>query len=204
MKKTIHIFIYVFFLVAVLFSLWLLGKNFIADRITIRGHSMEPVFHEGDRVWVGKLALRTRGVKAGDAVIYHHPAKDYFVCKRCIAAPGDSVRYARTAADTTLYSGIAYAPTKGDTVALDSLAFRRYAHAIAVETGSEPVWIEGAAFLDGKRLENYRFTRDWYYFLGDNRDHSVDSRHYGLIPKDKLLGVVMGKPPAFAKMREND
>ena len=192
MKKTIHIFIYVFFLVAVLFSLWLLGKNFIADRITIRGHSMEPVFHEGDRVWVGKLVLHTRGVKAGDIVVYHHPAKDYFVCKRCIAAPGDSVRYARTAADTTLYSGIGYAPAKGDSVALDSLAFRHYAHAIAFETGGDPVWIEGAAFLDGKRLEGYRFTRDWYYFLGDNRDYSVDSRHYGLIPKDKLPGVVRG------------
>ena len=167
---------------------------------------MEPVFCEGDRVWVGKLVLHTRGVKAGDIVVYHHPAKDYFVCKRCIAAPGDSVRYARSAADTTLYSGIGYAPAKGDSVALDSLAFRHYAHAIAFETGSDPVWIEGAAFLGGKRLEGYRFTRDWYYFLGDNRDHSVDSRHYGLIPKDKLLGVIMGavKPQDLAKVRGND
>lgn len=179
-------------LVAGILSCFILGRIFVLDRVTIRGRSMEPFFHEGDKVWISKIALCTRGVKAGDAVIYHHPAKDYFVCKRCIAAPGDSVRYAQSAADTTLYSGIGYAPAKGDTVVLDSVNFCRYAHAIAFETGGEPVWIEGAAFLDGKLLEHYRFTRDWYYFLGDNRNHSVDSRHYGLIPKDKLLGVVRG------------
>ena len=190
MKKFACLFVRVLLCGAVLFSAWLLGRAFVLDRITLRGHSMEPSFHAGEKVWVGKLAHRTRGIREGDAVVFSHPSKDYFVCKRCIAAPGDSVRYARTAADTTLFSGILYAPAKGDSVALDSLNFHRYAHAIAFETGSETVWIKGAAFLDGKRLERYRFSCDWYYFLGDNRDHSVDSRHYGLVPKDKVLGIV--------------
>lgn len=38
-----------------------------------------------------------------------------------------------------------------------------------------------------------RNAHDWYYFLGDNRDHSVDSRHFGLVPDYDIIGKVLLK-----------
>ena len=48
----------------------------------------------------------------------------------------------------------------------------------------------GVFYIDGRKQEEYTFTKDYYFFLGDNRINSSDSRYYGFIPKEKILGRV--------------
>lgn len=154
--------------------------------VVVQGHSMEPFLCDGDRV----LIRKTRTIDKGKKVVFHHPQKGYLVCKRCVAMPGEMVIYEHSSQDTSVYSKIAFAPARNSVIQLDSLKFRYYSHVIAYETRCEPIWQNGAAFLEGKPIEYYCFLHDWYYFLGDNRSHSTDSRHYGLIPDDYIVGTI--------------
>ena len=43
---------------------------------------------------------------------------------------------------------------------------------------------EGKAFINGMKDGYYDFKKDYFFFLGDNRDNSIDSRSFGPIPKE--------------------
>lgn len=162
-------------------SVWIFCRTYLIDRITIRGHSMEPTLYEGEKVWVNKRAKYARKIGRNDLIVFCRPDNGALLCKRCIAGPGDSVLFIRSPFDTTLYSHLLYAPAKGDSINLDQNNLRLYEGFIAWEIGSDLP----------KDVRGYRFTHDWYYFLGDNREHSVDSRHFGLIPYEYLFGKLL-------------
>lgn len=154
-------------------------RLFVKDRIIIRGHSMTPTYYDGDTLWIYS-DVKNRTIKAQDVVIFKHPYSDKILCKRCIAAAGDSVLFARSPFDTTLYSRLLYAPSQGDSLTFDKESFHHYRKCIAWETGKDI----------SHSLDGYRFTQNWFYFLGDNRNHSVDSRHFGLVPESNIIGTV--------------
>lgn len=149
---------------------------------------MEPILSEGDKVLIRKRT--SKHIREGEKAVFHHPQKGYLVCKRCITTPGRNIVFEHSSHDTTLFSNLKFAPARNNVVQLDSISARLYSHVIAYETGNELFWRNGSAFLAGKPLKQYRFSHDWYYFLGDNRRHSIDSRHYGLVPDDFLVGKV--------------
>ena len=159
--------------------------------VIVRGCSMEPLLMDGDCIKVSPLKFRWQGAHPDDCVVFWHANKNRLLCKRCIAGPGDVISFEKGERDTTLYSNLPYAPRRGDNVILDSLTVLRYAHAISFETDKPLIWLDSAAYLGGHRQNQYCFTHDWYYMIGDNREHSLDSRHYGLIAGDMILGVVI-------------
>lgn len=70
-------------------------------------------------------------------------------------------------------------PQKGMTIALDSIAIRHYARVIAWEQGEK------------KALPaEYTFQQDWCFFVGDNLQNSYDSRYFGFVPLDFVVGIV--------------
>ena len=81
-------------------------------------------------------------------------------------------------------------PAEGMTVRLDEFTSMLYRQAILYETGS-------AGDRDGDALPDesgtYTFSHDWYYVLGDNSPDSFDSRYFGFIPDDFIIGVVAGR-----------
>jgi len=81
-------------------------------------------------------------------------------------------------------------PARGTTVPMDSLNVRCYAKVIQYETGSTPEWKQGQAFLAGQPVAEYRFRKDWYFFVGDNVADSRDSRYLGFVPEDFVVGIV--------------
>ena len=79
--------------------------------------------------------------------------------------------------------GPLYVPQKGITIELDSIGRAIYGPVIQYETGLWPV--------DSKT--SHTFQHDYYFAFGDNSLESQDSRYWGFIPDDFVIGIVGGK-----------
>ncbi len=128
----------------------------------IKGSSMEPNFHDGEYLLTDKISYRLHTPERGDVIVFKAPPDyvDEFI-KRIIGIPGDTVSVKNS---KVFVNGReipeAYIPAEYHTYA------GRFAD-------------EGAVLT---------VPADEYFVLGDNREHSLDSRNIGFIGKDKITG----------------
>ena len=86
--------------------------------------------------------------------------------------------------------GPLYIPRSGDTLPIDDRNFRIYHKYIVYETGKD-LWLHNdTAYLAGQPLYEYVFRDSYYFMAGDNVMNSADSRYFGLIPEEFIVGVV--------------
>ena len=87
--------------------------------------------------------------------------------------------------------GPIYIPRQGDEVKLDSINIHLYRRLIEYETGKPVSITEPATFsLAGQALRSYRFKQNYYFMAGDHAVDSKDSRYWGLLPEDHIVGKV--------------
>ncbi|MBB6003155.1 signal peptidase I [Arcicella rosea] len=80
-------------------------------------------------------------------------------------------------------------PNKGLTIKLDSGNVDKYKYIIKYYEGNQNVVIDGHRIMvDGKTITSYTFKQDYYFMMGDNRHHSADSRYWGFVPADHIVG----------------
>ena len=88
--------------------------------------------------------------------------------------------------------GPLYVPRKGDVISIGAREAALYQLLLEWEL-RKPVtwnWEEGTAFLGGKPLHRHRFLHDYYFMAGDNVSNSSDSRYWGLVPEEYVIGVI--------------
>ncbi|MBB4826828.1 signal peptidase I [Sporosarcina luteola] len=153
----------------------LICRHFLFTPVTVYGKSMEPTFQENNRVVVSK----TSEIGRFDIIVFKAPDRDEQYIKRVIGMPGDRVEMQ----DDVLYvNGNPYEESyiKGK----DEAGVNR---------------ITGNFTLD--ELTGTTIVPEGYFFvLGDNRLKSKDSRDFGFISADAVVGKVKFRFFPFEKM----
>lgn len=128
----------------------------------IKGASMDPNFHDGEYLLTDKISYRFGEAGRGDVVIFKAPGTsgDDFI-KRIIGTPGERVM------------------VKNHQVYVNGALLKESYIAANVETN-------GGAFLN-EEVEMV-VPSGKYFVLGDNRPHSADSRSFGFIEKNSIIG----------------
>ena len=98
--------------------------------------------------------------------------------------------------------GPIYVPAAGDTVALTPANWPMYERVITRYEDHEVKREEGTFLIDGEKTDRYVFSQDYYFVLGDNRDNSSDSRVWGFVPADHLVGKVVMVYFSWNKIQE--
>ncbi|MBI4185649.1 signal peptidase I [Candidatus Berkelbacteria bacterium] len=141
-----------------------LVRSFVAQPFVVQGRSMEPTFRHQEYLVVDKVKYRLEHPERGDIIVFRapeDPSQNYI--KRIIALPGERV----TIQDSTVsINGQRLAETYlNQNVASDDTS--------------------GSFFLE-KQLGPTE-----YFVLGDNRNHSSDSRSWGPLPAPNIIGRVL-------------
>jgi len=147
-------------IVAAAFAIALLVQAFLIKPFTIHQVSMRPTLEDGDRVLINRLSYHFRDPEPGDVVIFHSPrVEGEDLVKRVVAVAGDRV----TVKDGKLWvNGVAQ-----DEPYLLEQDFA----GVYPQAGEEEVVSEGKVFV-----------------LGDNRNNSGDSRYFGPIDIESIMG----------------
>jgi signal peptidase I len=143
-------------------SIFLFVYLLIMQPHKIKGNSMEPNFHNAQYLLTDKVSYRFGEPKRGDVVVFKAPPddKDEFI-KRVIGLPGERV---------SLKAGRFYIN--------DQLLEEKYLPSSQITSG-------GQFLAEG---QSATIPESSYFMVGDNRDHSFDSRAWGFIGKSKITG----------------
>ena len=174
--------------------LLLFGTTTLVQAFVIPTGSMEDTLLIGDHLLVDKLAYAPPGpvskyllpytpVKRGDIIVFRYPVdiKQTFV-KRVIGVPGDRVR---VESKTVYLNGIplkeSYKYHKSDYL----MSYRDF----FPSDPNTPLAETGLAMLE-KHVVNKEVVvpENAYFAMGDNRDSSLDSRYWGFVPRENIIG----------------
>jgi signal peptidase I len=171
--------------------LMVMFRSAIADWNDVPSGSMLPTIMAGDRIFVNKLAYDVRlplthvslyriaEPRRGDIVIFDSHAADIRLVKRVIGVPGDIVQMI----DNRLV--VNGAPAEYDDLRYDDDALLAtesigdFEHVVRFELRASPVT---------NSFGPVTVPEEHFLVLGDNRQNSADSRVYGFVPREEIVG----------------
>lgn len=137
-----------------------LVRNFIAQPFLVSGSSMEPNFYDGNYLLVDELAYRFREPKRGEVIVFRYPVdRRSYYIKRIIGLPGE--RVVIDGGEVSVY-----------------------------KDGKKEVLYE--SYVWGNETRGHFDTAlgpTEYFMMGDNRSFSFDSRSWGPLDEDDIIGL---------------
>jgi len=141
-----------------------LVRSYVIQPFLVKGASMEPTFQDGNYLVIDEVSYRLHQPKRGDVVVFKYPRdpKQYFI-KRIVGLPNERVEIKNK--KVTIYNG-------------------EFPNGLKLDE----------KYLPSDDTTNGNITTqlgpEEYFVLGDNRPFSSDSRYWGFLPKDLIVGRV--------------
>jgi signal peptidase I len=170
--------------------------TFVLQPFLIPSESMEHTLLVGDFLLVNKQIFSPAGgggsltrwlmpyrdVERGDVVVFHHPNPSYLV-KRVVGIPGDHIRI--NAGRVTVNGTALDEPYAVFEPAAASPFRENFPASLYTDPSIDPTWWRQLQSLtqNGELV----VPEGQYFMLGDNRNHSLDSRFWGLVPRDAIV-----------------
>lgn len=135
-------------------------RYFLFQPFIVSGASMEPNFKQGEYLLIDEISFRFRSPQRGEVIVFRYPKNPtYFYIKRVVGLPGETIEI------------------KDNTLKIYNYDYP------AGKTFEEP-------YIKGETEDDLEITldKDEYFVLGDNREHSSDSRVFGPISRKDIVG----------------
>ena len=175
-------------------------RSAIADWNDVPTGSMKPTILEGDRIFVNKLAYDLKvpyttwhlaqwsDPKRGDIVVFFSPADGKRLVKRVVGLPGDEIAMVKNRIFINR-KPLKYGPLEEETIVqltLEQQAQHRFFREQLTES-THPVMFS----LTRPSLHTFapiKIPDGHYFMMGDNRDNSADSRFFGFVERQRIVG----------------
>lgn len=147
----------------------LIIRNFLIQPFLVSGASMEPNFFSGDYLLIDEISYRFRDPQRGEIAVFNYPngKKTYYI-KRIIGLPGERLMI-----------------KNGEIVVYNE----NNKNGFVVKEDYLPSAMRTSGIF-GKEGEEIILKENEYFMLGDNRDYSYDSRSWGSLSRNKIVGLV--------------
>ncbi|PIR89109.1 MAG: signal peptidase I [Candidatus Harrisonbacteria bacterium CG10_big_fil_rev_8_21_14_0_10_40_38] len=136
-------------------------RTFLFQPFLVSGASMEPTFSDGNYIIIDEITYRFRDPIRGEVIVFRYPLdKSSFFIKRVVGLPGERI-----------------VSRDGD---------------VKIYKGEEVLTLDETYLPENTKItENIDTTlkEDEYFVMGDNRYHSYDSRNWGAVKKEDIIGI---------------
>jgi len=145
-------------------------RYFLFQPFFVRGQSMDPNFENGDYLIIDEITYRFKTPQRGEVIVFKPPqnTSQRFI-KRIIGLPGETIE---------IKDGKVIIYTKGEPQILDESNYL-------------------ADLLTSGNIQ-ITLSEDEYFVLGDNRSFSFDSRRFGVLPEENIIGRVIFRAWPFS------
>lgn len=151
-------------------------RYFLMQPFYVKGASMEPNFHDNEYLIIDEATYRFSEPKRGEVVVFRNPRRpSEFYIKRVVGLPNERVEISR--GNVRVFS-----VDRPEGFPLD-----------------ESAYLSDGVYTTGN--ENLELGEDEYFVMGDNRSSSLDSRVFGPIVRNEIIGRIWIRAWPFSKMK---
>ena len=172
------------FIIGILLLCWFI-RMVIGEPCTVPSGSMEPTLLCGDRLWINKLAYGGRFPSRWADI----PLLNVFTWIRPLRLADEENHWEYRPVDPQLLlvKRITRVVKKGEPLRIDRRTLLLY-RALILRDGGKVMEKDGKIYIDGKSSSQYIPKQRFYYMEGDNRMNSHDSRSFGFISEEAIIG----------------
>ena len=143
----------------------LIIRSFLIQPFLVSGASMEPNFHNGDYLLIDEVSYRLKKPERGEVIVFHYPGDgNFYYIKRIIGLPGEELE-----------------AKNGKIVVYN----KEFSDGLVLNESYLPPNLD--TIFKGERV---KLDNGHYFVMGDNRNFSFDSRSWGPLAENEIVGLV--------------